>query len=241
MPEQTHVLDLIPAYALGSLEAEEARQVQAHLLSCLVCRAEARAFEDLTAGLGLLVPPADPPSALKERLLGRLHSSSARTTLPERRAAPGWMGQLLPAWSLVSLVLILALAVFSFLTWQRSNGLQPTTNPGGMQAVALLPAQSGSPATGFVIIGADGRNGALVVDNLPPLGEDRKYQLWLIRDGQRTSGALFSTDEESYGGTRVRAPRPLNEYSAVEITIEPAQGSPQPTGELVLKASLLEP
>ncbi len=84
-------------------------------------------------------------------------------------------------------------------------------------------------------------NGALVVDRLPPLGESRQYQLWLIRDGQITSGAVFSTDEESYGGTRIEIGKSLLEYSAVDVTIEPVGGSLQPTGEPVLDGPLSNP
>jgi anti-sigma-K factor RskA len=79
------------------------------------------------------------------------------------------------------------------------------------------------------------------VDGLPSLDEEHEYQLWLIRDGERTSGAIFSTDENSYGGTRIRAPLSLLEYSSVGITIEPAGGSQQPTGERVLGGPLVLP
>ena len=96
-------------------------------------------------------------------------------------------------------------------------------------------------ATGFVLISANGDDGALIVDGLPPLGEDQEYQLWLIRDGERTSGAVFSTDERSYAGMRIRAPRSLLEYSAVGITIEPAGGSAYPTGAQVLRGTLRTP
>jgi anti-sigma-K factor RskA len=52
---------------------------------------------------------------------------------------------------------------------------------------------------------------------------------------------VFSTDEKSYGGTRIRAPRSLLDYSEVGITIEPAGGSPQPTGPRVLGGPLVMP
>jgi anti-sigma-K factor RskA len=152
---------------------------------------------------------------------------------------PFWE-RLFPAWGLVSLVFILALAGFSFSLWQRVNQIEFSTAQ-GMRAVPLSPADAQSTATGFVLISADGEDGALVVDGLPPLGEDQQYQLWLIRDGTRTSGAVFSTDEKSYGGTRIRSPLSLLEYSAVGITVEPAGGSPQPTGPRVLGGPLITP
>jgi anti-sigma-K factor RskA len=110
-----------------------------------------------------------------------------------------------------------------------------------MRAVPLSAPVTGSTATGFVLISADGEDGALIVDGLPTLEEGQTYQLWLIRDGERISGAVFSTDENDYGGTRIRAPRSLLDYSAVGITVEPEGGSPQPTGTQVLGGPLFNP
>jgi len=119
--------------------------------------------------------------------------------------------------------------------------LETVTSAGRMRAVPLTASEPNSRATGFVLISADGDSGALIVDGLPPLGESQQYQLWLIRDGQRTSGAVFSTDEKSYGGTRIRAPGSLLEYTAVDITVEPSGGSSNPTGAEVLGGPLSTP
>jgi len=159
---------------------------------------------------------------------------------PVQPPARSWLERLLPAWSLASLMLIVALAGFNILLWQRLGHLETVGFAGRMRAVPLL-ATSASQATGFVLISADGGSGALVVDGLPPLGEKQQYQLWLIRNGERISGAVFSTDEKNYGGTRIRAPRSLLEYTAADITIEPTGGSPQPTGAKVLGGPLINP
>lgn len=244
MSDQTHVLDLLPAYALGSLEAEELRRVEDHLSSCWICRNESSAFQTIADQLTFAAPVAAPSPDLRDRLVQRVQSAQTAVREPAstqpRRARP-WLERLLPAWGLASLLLIFALAASSLVLWQRVNRLEFATSPGGMRAVPLSPPDTASNATGFVLISADGDDGALVVDGLPPLGENQQYQVWLIRDGQRTSGAVFSTDEKSYGGTRIRAPRPLTDYSAVGITIEPTGGSEHPTGAQVLAGSLHTP
>ena len=244
----THVLELLPAYAIGSLEAAELKRVEEHLLSCWVCRAESSAFQTVVDELSLAAPVAVPSPDLRDRLIQRVHSLN--TVRPQERepvavaprapATPFWE-RLLPAWGLASLVLIISLAASTLILWQKVSQLEFATAPGGMRAVPLSATDSAPSATGFVLISVDGEDGALVVDGLPPLGESQEYQLWLIRDGQRTSGALFSTDEKSYGGTRIRAPRSLLDYSAVDITIEPVGGSSQPTGARVLAGPLRAP
>jgi anti-sigma-K factor RskA len=241
MFDETHVLDLLPAYALGSLEASEADLVEEHLLSCWICRAESTTFQEVAEQLSFAAPASVPSPGLKDRLLQRVQVARPQPRVPVRATPGPWLERLLPVWGLASLGLIIALAAFSLSLWQRLNQLEFITAPGGMRAIPLSTADAASNATGFVLVGADGRNGAVVVDGLPPLDEGQQYQLWLIRDGERTSGAVFSTDQESYGGTRIKVAGSLLEYSAVDVTIEPTGGSPEPTGALVLGGPLFNP
>lgn len=239
MPNESHVLELLPAYALGCLDANEALEVEAHLLSCWICRRESSQFQAIAEQLSLAVPPVAPSPAVKERLMQQIQAGEARERVQEPRRT--LLERLLPVWGLASLALIAILAFFSLALWQRVNRLEVATSPGGMRAVPLEETEEIPGATGFVLVSMDGRNGALVVDGLPPLDASQEYQLWLVRDKQRISGAIFSTDEQNYGGTRIRAPGSLLEYQGVVITIEPAGGSTQPTGEEVLQGLLFNP
>jgi anti-sigma-K factor RskA len=241
MPNDAHVLDLLPAFVLDSLDSDESSQVQEHLLSCLICRAEADSYQEVSAQIGLLAPAGDPSPDLKERLMTRVQATRPKPRVEEKVPARPLLERLLPAWGLASLVLVLALGAVNLFLWQRLDNRDAFTAPGGMRAVPLSPEDAASDATGFVLVSADGEDGALVVDGLPPLDESQEYQVWLIRNGERTSGALFTTDENNYGGTRIRAPRSLLDYSSVGITIEPVGGSPQPTGERVLGGPLMLP
>jgi anti-sigma-K factor RskA len=241
MSNEAHILDLLPAYALNSLEADEIKQVEEHLSSCLICRNELGSFQAVVDQLSFVAPAAAPSPELKDRLIQRVQATRPQTRVPIQTPARSWLDRLLPAWSLASLVFIFALAGFNLLLWQRLSRVETITSEGRMRAVPLLASTSTSQATGFVLISADGDSGALIVDGLPPLGESQQYQLWLLRDGERTSGAIFSTDEKSYGGTRIRAPRSLLEYTAVDITIEPTGGSSHPTGARVLGGPLSTP
>ncbi|RPJ19238.1 MAG: hypothetical protein EHM33_30590 [Chloroflexi bacterium] len=247
MSDDTHVLDSLPAYALGSLDTDEVGRVEEHLLSCWICRNESNAFQAVAAQLSFVAPVALPSPDLRDRLMQRIQAARPAQYASQTPRRP-WLERLLPVWGLASFGLILLLGFLNLSLWQRLNQLEVAqrtatlvTSPGGMRAISLDATSQVPGATGFVIVGADGRNGALVVDGLPPLDESQEYQLWLVRDGQKTSGAVFSTDEESYGGTRIRSSRSLLEYSAVDITIEPAGGSSQPTGARVLGGPLFNP
>ncbi len=241
MSHDAHVLDLLPAYALGSLDSEEASHVEGHLASCLICRNESNDLQSVTEQLSLAAPAQIPSPDLKDRLMQRVLQGRRSTQIPARAPRRLWLERLLPVWSLASVCLVIALAGLNLFLWQRLVQPRLFMSAEGMRAVPLISTGVASQATGFVLISKDGDSGALIVDGLPPLDESRQYQVWLIRDGQRLSGALFSTDAKEYGTTRIRAPGSLLEYSAVDITIEPAGGSPQPTGAKVLGGPLLNP
>jgi anti-sigma-K factor RskA len=241
MSDDAHVLDLLPALVAGSLDAEEASQVEEHLSSCLICREEAVALQDAAAQLAYAVPSIEPPSGLRDRLMDRVQSTRPQPRPVASVPSRSWLERLLPAWGIASLLLILALAAMNLFLWQRFARMDFITAPGGFRAIPLNPTGPTASATGFVLVSVDGEDGALIVDGLPPLGESQQYELWLMRDGKKISGAVFSTDENSYGGTRIRVPGSLLKYTAAEITIEPTGGSPQPTGEQVLGGSLHNP
>ena len=53
LSHDTHLLDLLPAYALGSLDADELQRVEEHLLSCWICRNDLSAFQMIADELSL--------------------------------------------------------------------------------------------------------------------------------------------------------------------------------------------
>jgi hypothetical protein len=74
----------------------------------------------------------------------------------------------------------------------------------------------------------------LVAHNLPPVADDRIYQLWLVAGGKKISAGTFVPNR--HGDAVVRATYALDEHAlqAVAVTEEPAAGVPQPTGPMVV-------
>ena len=236
--EEMHVLEALPAYALGSLDAPEAKLVAQHLAGCHICRSELKAFQEVAGRIALATPQTEISTDLKPRLLERIHS------LNQKQARPGrwrFTGQLISIGAMIGIALIVTLAVSNLLLWQRLNQLEVLAGPLGMRAIALQNTDAAPMASGFVIVSADGQDGVLVVDELPELGAQREYQLWLVRKGNTTSGAVFDVDESGYRGMRIEAPQSLLVYSSVLVTIEPVGGSVEPQGEQVLAGSLFNP
>ena len=243
MTEETHVLELLPAYALDGLDEAEKRHVDEHLIGCFFCRAELRAYQDVTGQIAFVAPEALPAPDLQSRLADRIQRVRPTRTSPSHQPSsrPPLIRRLRPIGAIMGLVLIVALALSNLLLWQRLNHLEVLAGPLGMRAVTLQNTQAAPQASAFVIISSDGENGVLVVDELPELEAGREYQLWLMRGQETISGAVFSVDETGYRGLRIEAPESLLNYSGVRVTIEPVGGSLQPAGDEVLNGSLFNP
>ncbi len=241
MRSEEHVIGLIPAYALECLELEEELRVAEHLENCEKCRTELASYRRVVDDLPLAMAESSPPPELKAKIMTRARAS--RQLFQEPVELTWWQRftQSLrggaPAWGLVSLVLILVLGASNLFLWGRLNNLE-SAHQTALMTIPLTGTDFTPKATGMLVVSQDGEHGTLVVDGLPGLDEGYQYQLWLIRDGQRTSGGLFSVSDEGYGSLWVDSPQPLVGYSDFGITIEPAGGSPGPTGDKVLGGQL---
>jgi anti-sigma-K factor RskA len=242
--DHNQVIEQIPAYALGALDAEDAAVVRRHLPGCASCQSELAAYESVVDAMSLAAPDATPPSVSKNRLMERIAVSPDRSTaaaeagpsLGQRISAALRSLSAAPRWQPAALILIIVLIASNLLLWQQAA--QPGDNTAGWHRFRLAGSELTPQASGIIYVSADGRNGTLIVDGLPELDPTQQYQLWLIKDGERTSGAVFSVSVDGYRGLEIESDEPLLEYSSFGVTIEPAGGSPGPTGDRVLGYNL---
>lgn len=235
---EEHVSELIPAYALDILDEGELARAGEHLAHCPACQTELREYRKVAELVPLGVPLAEPAPEVKARLMTQVQSQAVRN------ARPGLTQRLAdllrvntPAWGLTSLALILMLLTSNVLLWQQT-ARQAAVPPPALDVINLSDTGSAPGAIGVIIVSKDGEHGTLVVDRLPVLPEHQEYQLWLIHDGQRDNGGVFSVGDDGYRSMWVDSPQPLAGYTGFGVTIEPAGGSPGPTGERVLAGEL---
>jgi anti-sigma-K factor RskA len=241
MSADQHVDDLIAAYALDCLDEDDVIWVSKHLANCVRCQAELNAYWQVVDQLPLTVQRRQPSPQLKEKLMAQVHRMQADTGRESEdfwQRFRGLLSQTAPVWSLASLVIIVLLITSNLLLWQQVRGMREQSRADTMRVVAMDHTQVAPGATGLIVISLDGEHGTLVVDHLPFLSAENQYQLWLINNGERASGGVFSVSKDGYGSVWVNSPQPLADYSAFGVTIEPAGGSPGPTGEKVLGGDL---
>jgi anti-sigma-K factor RskA len=142
------------------------------------------------------------------------------------------------AFGALALLLLVFMAASNFLLWQRVNELQARVPPANVQLVRLAGTGEAPQAQGYLMVFNNETYGTLVVEHAPQLAPGYQYQLWLIRDGKRTDGGVFSVGKDGYGVLAVWADQPLGTFPSFGITIEPEGGSPAPTGKKVLGGDL---
>lgn len=229
-----HPIDDLPAYALGCLTPSEIQMVEQHLAVCADCRAEAASLRDTAAQIAMSTTYIEPPARVKHVLLSRVRAKSPSI---QKKGLTAWLRSPGPGWAAAAFAMIIILLAGNLLLWNQVRELSRQNDAAKFQVVSLQGAGPAEDARGLMIVTADGRYGTLVVDGLPELAEEQQYQLWLIADGKRTSGGVFSVDYWGYGAMVIEAPLPLDSYAAFGVTIEPAGGSSGPTGDKVLGGS----
>src|SRR5919199_1322667 len=230
--------ELLPDYLLRTLEPEALSAVTEHLSTCERCRAQLTASEAVLDQLGHAVLQQEPPAELRSRLLAAALEGPVLTPAapePGRRRQPA----LRPRWAflLTAANVVLCLSV-GWWTWQvqreaalvhqrwqevqRQLALQhqaftlitaPEARP-----VSLRSDQAGSRARGLLLLKPDDPHAVLIVQDLPPLPQDRAYQVWLgWGDRQRDNGGVFRVDAQGFGLVYITAPQPFTTYQRVGI------------------------
>jgi anti-sigma-K factor RskA len=233
MVQEDHVIDDLPAFALGALDPGEWGRIEKHLKSCPRCNAELYAFSETIGQLALSVPQNAPSPLVKKRLLAQIDAQNNRLNLGQ--VFKRWF-QSAPAFSMISITLVLVLVVSNIFLWREVSSLNQMQRH-GYASVGLSGTKVSPDATGMVVYTQNGLSGFLVVNNLSPLPDNQQYQLWLIKGTNRVNGGIFSVSPDGYHVMEIESPELLTNYDGFGITIEPSGGSPGPTGSKVLGGS----
>jgi anti-sigma-K factor RskA len=230
MNDNHEELDLLPAYALGSLDAEDSDRVRAHLARCRACREELAAYQEVTGRLALAVPEEEPPAWLETRIMDSLPSTGGRRSLFELL---GLRRPLLAAFAVVLIVALGAGNIYLLTRPFQSKALVP-----GLVTVVLTGTGETPQAYGTIVIDRDDNRGVLAVRGLAPLEASRAYQLWVIKAGERRSGGVFTVTPDGYGSLQITVPAGFTGFTGFGISIEPAGGSASPTGARVMSGKI---
>ncbi|HKV06911.1 MAG TPA: anti-sigma factor [Thermoanaerobaculia bacterium] len=250
--------ELLPAYALGALDGDDLRELEAHLSAgCAECRRQLDLWERDLATLAASVPPVPPSAVTRQRILKVAGSAERRPTgLPRWFLLPAAALLLLAVWGVAGQMRLrgemrrleterdrLAQqvgALESDMARARSDArrmaetLQVIAAP-GVRTVSLAGLGPSPGALGHTYVNPSDGSALFYAFDLPPLAPDKTYQLWFIAAGTPVSAGTFAVDPRGTGNLRVDDITRVDDIQAWAVTVEPRGGVPQPTGAMVLK------
>ncbi|MEE1752454.1 anti-sigma factor [Streptomyces sp. SP18CS02] len=228
------------AYALNALPDDERETFERHLRDCPACAQEVREFTATAARLGAAVTAA-PSDALKARVMARVRTVRQ---LPPQVAADcddtsvrpaGGRGRRLSRLVLAACAAV-ATAFGGVAAWQFQEARQAERQVEQARAEAaemarVLAAPDARTVSGAVkgearatvVVSRSENSAVFLASGLPPLPEDRTYQLWFDEGGTMRPAGLIDHD----GGVLMEGD--VDGASGMGVTVEPAGGSPRPT------------
>jgi anti-sigma-K factor RskA len=108
----------------------------------------------------------------------------------------------------------------------------------GVATRTLNAAASGASARGEMYMYPGQAQAVVVFSGLPALAPGQVYQFWLADAGSQVAGGLLAVDTSGIATLVVEAPRAVNAFSQVMLTVEPAGGSSTPSQQVVLQGAL---
>ncbi|HEX2641456.1 MAG TPA: anti-sigma factor, partial [Thermoanaerobaculia bacterium] len=263
-PHSPRFEEMLPAYALGALDGEELRELEAHLeAGCPECEDQLVLWQGDVEALATAAPPLAPADTTRARLLRGLEAEmppAAKATGsagPVRARIPGWLGLVaaallvVAAWGWIGQARlrgeIRELSSERDRLAQRAEGLdrqlgqaqteaarlaqtlQTVAAPGG-RAIVLAGLDSAPGASGRTFVDPSAGRAVFTASHLPALPAGKTYQLWFIpTDGKPVSAGVFATNAD--GAATLEVERIASDIQVWAVTIEPAGGVPQPTGQ----------
>jgi anti-sigma-K factor RskA len=256
-PTRDEDFDLL---ALGALEGEERQALEAHVASCADCARKLAEARGRVTMLSLAAPPAEPPAAVKQRLMAHIRAEAVATA-PARPPRPTREFDSAPApaglrgwWNAILVPAAVALAALTIFLWHENRALdrqlaalhtsmdeQQHQLQEAREVAELITSQgtitvplaqqSGMPkGTAHVMYNA--KMSMVMYDGeITPAPPAKTYQLWLVPvKGDPISLGVFSGQPDHWM-MKVPEGTPPKWF---QVTLEPAGGMPHPTGPMVL-------
>jgi anti-sigma-K factor RskA len=225
-------------YVLGSLDPQERRAFESHLVGCAECSAEVASLRPVVGALATAVPQVTPRPSLRARILSGAVASDAEAIHHRKSPAAS-------AWLPLAATIVIAIGAGVYvLRLQRQMGELQARFDQAQATTAVLAApdlaridlqgQPAAPDARARALWSRSRGLVFTAANLPPAPEGKAYQVWVVTAQAPISAGLLTQDSSGVATQYYMTPADIAPPVAVAVTLEPAGGVPAPTGERYL-------
>jgi anti-sigma-K factor RskA len=257
MPHKAEYEDQIPLYSLGLLEGGELNELEGHLAEgCEICKAALEDSDTVFTNLPLCLEDASLPKDLEKKILARLPE---RETAREGPPVLGFWKSISPMWLNLGTAVSLAIIIFLVVTnislrdelrlreknlteleaklVKEKEMMEFVMSP-EVNEVKLGSKMPDLKASGKIYWNKETDKGLFLVSSIPPPEKGKTYQLWVIEDGKPASMGIFDVDQKGNSVMEIKTMPEPGTSMQFAVTLEPAGGVPQPTGDMYLYGSL---
>lgn len=108
----------------------------------------------------------------------------------------------------------------------------------GVKITPLAGTDKSPEAVGKVLWSAQEKRALFYASKLPVLPQGKTYQLWIIANNKPFDAGIFLVDPQGNGFLKVPSLSEADKAQKFAVTLEPAGGVPQPTGDMHLLGAL---
>jgi anti-sigma-K factor RskA len=224
--------DLVAPYALDALDDHERAAFERHLDECERCRTQLQELQEATMALAY-AESAEPPPALRERILEAARSENGAKVIPFQRRR--WLFPATVAAAAAAAVVAVGVGLWAT-SLSRDLDRERSANAGYARALQLLGGGAEvtqlADAEGGLLVASDGE-AALVVCGLQPAPKDKTYEAWVIEGETPRPAGLF---RGGGGCPPVLLEEKVSPGTEVAVTLERKGGAPQPTGPILVRS-----
>ncbi|MDB4867785.1 MAG: hypothetical protein JWR03_2118 [Cohnella sp.] len=232
-------------YMTGETPEVDRKRFERHLLTCAACREDAAEWRLVWDQLADEAPPLEPPADLKGQVMDAIFNTPPLETKPPHLVArPVFRFRKPLRW--IALAAAMFLAFFAGSWWNQA--LQPASED-ALGQIGVAPSQieklyrleavsasgkfkAGGHAYGVAcLIRSDGNEQLVVyVFGSPKTEGNEAYQVWLMKDGKRSSAGIFTVGSSGIGLLTMPWTDKSSSFDTVGVTLEPDTRSSEPRG-----------
>ena len=252
---QTGLHTLVGAYVLDAVEDDDRAQFERHLLSCEPCRDEVRGLREATARLGAAAAITPRPELRQSTtqaaaVIRQLPPAVAENPVvvgPQRGRWRGgrairrpWLAGVAAGLTAVLAVTAVVLGLHAVAMQQRLAAQEQRdsamTAVLGAHDAVVVTAAVGTGGTATVVMSHQARALVFTASGLARLPGVLAYELWLAGPAGITPAGMLPPGHRGMSGPMIVGG--LGRGEQLELTVEPASGSRQPTSAPIVQLDL---
>jgi len=231
------IAELLAGYVLGDLEPDELEVVNNLLQTQPELQGEINRLQFTLSLIPLSLPEVVPPARLKSAILGKEYTSTHQTKLVT-------VGMIKQKWlwlwgGLVAMLTVGWLWDSYHLRQKVANLEQNQQQIASSNSKMLMLKSMDRSDSAWGVVAVEPKRGMAVVQirNLEPVSHDKVYRLWVVSmNGKKIDCGEIRPNAR--GEVNVEFPLNETQLRSAQITLEPVQRSPQPTGPLIMQSEI---